>query len=112
MEHYLAWAIVGLVLVITELLTGTFYLLMLGIAAFVAAAAAWLGFGFEVQAVVFLVASGVGCYAVHLYREKNRAQQKGTGRDFTPFAFATECCFPGGMAAKCGSIPTEEHPIK
>jgi membrane protein implicated in regulation of membrane protease activity len=75
MEHYLAWAIVGLVLVITELLTGTFYLLMLGIAAFGAAAAAWLGFGFEVQAVVFLVASGVGCYAVHLYREKNRAQQ-------------------------------------
>jgi membrane protein implicated in regulation of membrane protease activity len=75
MEHYLAWAIVGLVLVITELLTGTFYLLMLGIAAFGAAAAAGLAFGFEVLAVVFLVASGVGCYAVHLYREKNRAQQ-------------------------------------
>jgi membrane protein implicated in regulation of membrane protease activity len=75
MEHYLAWAIVGLVLVITELLTGTFYLLVLGIAGFGAAAAAWLGVGFQAQAVVFLVASGVGCYAVHLYREKNRAQQ-------------------------------------
>ena len=40
MEHSLTWAIIGLVLVITELLTGTFYLLMLGIAAFGAALAA------------------------------------------------------------------------
>jgi membrane protein implicated in regulation of membrane protease activity len=75
MEHYLAWAIVGLVLVITELLTGTFYLLVLGIAAFGAAIAAWLGFGFGVQAIVFVVASGVGCYAVHAYRARNQAQQ-------------------------------------
>ena len=75
MDPALAWAILGLVLVITELVTGTFYLLMLGVAAFVAAAAAWLGFGYGVQAVVFLVASGAGCYAVHVYRERNRAQQ-------------------------------------
>ena len=45
MDPALAWAILGLVLVITELVTGTFYLLMLGVAAFVAAAAAWVGFG-------------------------------------------------------------------
>ena len=75
MEHSLAWAIVGLLLVITELLTGTFYLLMLGIAGFCAALAAWLAFGFGVQAIVFVVASGVGCYGVHLYRAKNQAQQ-------------------------------------
>jgi membrane protein implicated in regulation of membrane protease activity len=75
MEHYLAWAIVGLLLVITELLTGTFYLVMLGIAGFGAALAAWLGFGFGIQAIVFVLASGVGCYAVHLYRAKNQAQQ-------------------------------------
>jgi membrane protein implicated in regulation of membrane protease activity len=75
MEHYLSWAIVGLVLVITELLSGTFYLLMLGLAAFGAALAAWLGFDFGVQAVAFLVVSGAGCYAVHAYRAKNSAQQ-------------------------------------
>jgi membrane protein implicated in regulation of membrane protease activity len=75
MEHSLAWVMVGLLLVITELLTGTFYLLMLGIAGFGAAAAAWLGFDFGPQAIVFLAVSGVGCYAVHLYRAKNRAQQ-------------------------------------
>ncbi len=75
MDHSLAWAIVGLVLVIAELLTGTFYLLMLGVAAFGSAAAAWLGWGFEVQIVVAAVVSSVGCYAVHLYREKNRSNQ-------------------------------------
>jgi len=75
MEHYLSWAIVGLLLVITELLSGTFYLLMLGLAAFGAALAAWLGFDFGVQAVAFLVVSAAGCYAVHAYRAKNSAQQ-------------------------------------
>jgi len=75
MEHSLAWAMVGLLLVITELLTGTFYLLMLGIAGFGAALAAWLGLGFGAQAVVFVVVSGAGCYGVHIYRAKNQKQQ-------------------------------------
>lgn len=75
MEHSLTWAVIGLVLVITELLTGTFYLLMLGIAAFGAALAAWLGFEFGMQAVVAGVVAGVGCYGVHLYRAKNSAGQ-------------------------------------
>jgi membrane protein implicated in regulation of membrane protease activity len=75
MDHSLAWAIVGLVLVIAELLTGTFYLLMPGVAAFGAAAAAWIGWGFEVQIVVAAVVSSVGCYGVHLYREKSRTNQ-------------------------------------
>ena len=39
MEHAIVWAVTGLVLVIVEVMTGTFYLLMLGIAAFGAAAA-------------------------------------------------------------------------
>ena len=75
MDPALAWAIVGLVLVIVELLTGTFYLLMLGVAAFGAAGAAWLGYDFAVQVIVAAVVAGVGCYAVHVYREKNKAQQ-------------------------------------
>ena len=75
METWLAWGVLGLVLVITELLSGTFYLLMLGIAAFGAAAAAGLGFGFAVQAIIACVVSAAGCYGVHVYRAKNRAQQ-------------------------------------
>jgi len=75
MDASLAWAILGLALVIAELLTTTFYLLMLGLAAFSAAAAAWLGLGFGAQIVVAAVVSGVGCYGVRLYRARNRSRQ-------------------------------------
>jgi membrane protein implicated in regulation of membrane protease activity len=75
MDYGIVWAVIGLVLVIVELLTGTFYLLMLGIAAFGAALAAWMGLEFSVQAIVAVVVSAVGCYGVHLYRAKNKAQQ-------------------------------------
>jgi len=75
MDHATLWGVTGLVLVIVELVTGTFYLLMLGIAAFGAALAAWLGFEFSVQTVVAIVVSVVGCWGVHVYKAKNRAQQ-------------------------------------
>jgi len=75
MDPALAWAVAGLGLVIVELLTGTFYLVMLGIAAFGAAGAAWLGYDFSVQVIVAAVVAAVGCYGVHAYREKNKAQQ-------------------------------------
>jgi len=75
MDHSLAWAIAGLVLVIVELLTGTFYLLMLAVAAFGAAAAAWMGQEFWAQCVAFALIAGIGCYGVHVYRQKNRTQQ-------------------------------------
>jgi len=71
----LVWAIIALVLVIAELMTGTFYLLMLGVAAFGAAAAAWLGFGFAVQSSVATVVAAAGCYGVYVYRARNRARQ-------------------------------------
>jgi membrane protein implicated in regulation of membrane protease activity len=75
MDHSLAWALVGIVLVIAELLTGTFYLLMLGFAAFGAALAAWLGQAFPIQVVVAAVVAGLGAYLVYSYRAKNAAQQ-------------------------------------
>ena len=75
MDEDFLWAILGLTLVIVELVTGTFYLLVLGIAAFGAALAAWLGQGFPVQAIVAAVISGLGCYGVHVYRARNATQQ-------------------------------------
>ena len=75
MEEDLAWAIIGLALVIIELLTGTFYLLVLGIAAFGAALAAWLGQGFPVQVVVAAAIAALGCYGVHVYRARNMTRQ-------------------------------------
>jgi len=68
MDSALAWAIVALVLVIAELVSGTFYLLMLGVAAFGAAATAWLGHEFAAQCVVAAVLGAGGCYGVHVYR--------------------------------------------
>lgn len=75
MEEYLVWLIAGLALVIVELLSGTFYLLVLGIAAFGAALAAWLGQGFPLQVVIGSVIAAGGCYGVHLYRARNALQQ-------------------------------------
>jgi membrane protein implicated in regulation of membrane protease activity len=75
MDHATVWAVIGLALVIVELLTGTFYLLMLGVAAFGAAGAAYFGFDFGTQSIIAAIVSAVGCYGVHVYRAKNRAQQ-------------------------------------
>lgn len=75
MDPALAWAVAGLVLVIVELLTGTFYLLMLGVAAFGAAGAAWLGYDFSVQVLVAALAAAAGCYGIYAYRAKNKAEQ-------------------------------------
>lgn len=69
MDAALAWAAAGFVLVIVELLTGTFYLLMLGMAAFAAAGAAWLGYDFAVQSIVGSVVAAVGCYGVYTHRD-------------------------------------------
>ena len=75
MDPALAWAIVGLVLVIAELLSGTFYLLMLALAAFGAAAVAYFGQAFPLQCIVAVVIAAAGCYGVHLYRAKSRAKR-------------------------------------
>jgi membrane protein implicated in regulation of membrane protease activity len=51
-DSSLAWFVAGIVLIVAELLTGTFYLLVLGIAALVAAAVAYGGGGFLAQVIV------------------------------------------------------------
>jgi len=75
MEPYIVWALIGLGLVIVEVLSGTFYLLMLGVACFGAAGMALAGFGFPAQSVVAAVIGAVGAYLVHAYRVRNRAEQ-------------------------------------
>jgi membrane protein implicated in regulation of membrane protease activity len=64
MEAYLFWAAIGIALVIAELLTGTFYLLVIAIAAFAGAAAAYLGLSFWVQAVSTAVVVVIGVILV------------------------------------------------
>jgi membrane protein implicated in regulation of membrane protease activity len=71
MDAYLLWAIAGIVLIIVEMLTGTFYLLVLGIAALVAAGAAWLGQTVWVQAVATAAVAISGVILVNRYRGKS-----------------------------------------
>jgi membrane protein implicated in regulation of membrane protease activity len=61
-ETYWIWVIAGIALVIAELLSGTFYLLVLGVAAFLAAAVAWFGASFLVQVVVAGVIAVAGVF--------------------------------------------------
>lgn len=75
LDPALAWVILGLTLAVIELVSGTFYLLVLGLAAFGAAAVAWVGQDFAVQALVAGVIAGAGCYAVHAYRVRQAAQR-------------------------------------
>jgi len=72
MEPWLAWLVLGFVLVIVELVTGTFYLLVLGLGAFAAAATAGLGGNVLVQAVVGAIVAIAGTFAVHHWHARQR----------------------------------------
>ena len=60
MSMELGWLLAALVLVIVELLTGTFFLLILGIAAGIGSLVAWQGGAFWVQALAAAVAAVAG----------------------------------------------------
>jgi membrane protein implicated in regulation of membrane protease activity len=73
METYLVWLAAGFVLVIAELVTGTFFLLVLGIAAFAGSATAWFGLGFWVEALCAAAVAIAGVFWVRQQR-KSMAQ--------------------------------------
>src|SRR5688572_16429957 len=89
MDPAFAWAIVGLVLVIAELLTGTFYLLMLAVAALGAAGVAYWRQTFPLQCIVGVVISAAGCYGVHVYRTKSGAKRMAPIDAGMPASFET-----------------------
>jgi len=98
MDTYLQWTILGFALVIAELLTGTFYLLMLGVAAFGGGAAAWLGHPFPLQATVAGIIAALGCYGVHVYRARNAARQMPSIDAGQPAHFESWIDQPSGLA--------------
>jgi membrane protein implicated in regulation of membrane protease activity len=73
MEIWLMWIIAGFVLGIAELLTGTFYLLVLGLGAFAGAVVAYAGGNEIVQALVASVVALAGAFFVHSWHVRNRA---------------------------------------
>ncbi len=98
MQPSLLWLLVGFGLVIVELLTGTFYLLMLGVAAFCAAAAAYFGQGFDVQVIVAVAAAAAGCYGVHLHHTRNAKAQMPSVDAGQPANFENWIDQGGGLA--------------
>ena len=72
MELWLLWVIAGFVLVIAELVTGTFYLLVVGFGAFAGALVAFIGGNELVQALVGSAVALAGAFAVHHWHLRNR----------------------------------------
>ena len=69
MESYLVWLAAGFVLVIAEIVTGTFFLLVLGIAAFAGSATAWFGMGFWLEALCAAAVAIAGVFWVQRRRK-------------------------------------------
>lgn len=79
MEAYVVWILAGMALIIAELVTGTFLLLILGMAAFGGAAMAYFGLSFWVQAVVAVALGGAGM--IWVSRVHGKARKSARGRD-------------------------------
>ena len=72
MQDYLVWTTIGFALVIIELMTGTFYLLVIGVGALAAALAAWLGVPFFGQVATAGLVAGIGTWWVHHWHAGHR----------------------------------------
>ena len=68
MEQYLWWVVAGMALIIAELVTGTFYLLVIGVAALAGAAVSYMNSSFWAQAVVAAAVATIGVVLVKRYR--------------------------------------------
>lgn len=68
MQAYAVWWILAAVLVGVELASGTFYLLVYGVAAAAAGVAAWLGAGMVVQLLTAAAIGAVGTLALRRWK--------------------------------------------
>lgn len=68
MQAYAVWWVLAAVLVGVELASGTFYLLVYGVAAAAAGVAAWLGAGMVVQLLTAAAIGAVGTLALRRWK--------------------------------------------
>ncbi|MFZ3322676.1 MAG: NfeD family protein [Usitatibacter sp.] len=78
MDLWIIWVVAGLALVIAELVTGTFYLLVIGLGAFAGAAVAWFEGGFVAQSIASGLVAVAGAYFVHLWHSKQPNEPEGS----------------------------------
>ena len=72
MELWLVWIVTGFALVTAELLSGTFYLLVIGVGAFAGALVAWMGGNMLVQAAAGGIVAIAGAFVVHHWHSRVR----------------------------------------
>ncbi|MEG0150145.1 NfeD family protein [Comamonas sp.] len=75
MEYSTFWWLLAGLLVIAELLTGTFYLLMLALGAVLGALTAYAGQTLTTQIVVAAVLGAAAVFACHLLRKRSPSRQ-------------------------------------
>ena len=80
MAAYWVWWALAAILVGAELMTGTFYLLAVGVAFAVGGLAAWLGASLPVQLVIGGVLSVAGTIAAHRWRLRRVAAAPAAAR--------------------------------
>lgn len=73
--HYL-WFIAAAILVGVEMMTGTFYLLVLAVAAVAAGVLAFVGVDFWWQVASGALVAVIGTYLLHEWKKKNATQPK------------------------------------
>ena len=73
MADYWIWWIIAGALIVAELVTGTFFLLALGVAFGIGGLAALLGATFEIQLVVASVVGIAGVFLAHRWRRRSAA---------------------------------------
>ena len=73
MELWLVWIVAGFALAIAELLSGTFYLLVIGLGAFAGALVAWMGGNMLVQAAAGGIVAIGGAIAVHHWHARQKS---------------------------------------
>lgn len=76
MSDYLMWLIAGLALIIIEVTMGTFYLLVLGIAAFAGALAAYFGAGALAQVACAGIVAAIGLFAVQRWHRSRPVDEQ------------------------------------
>lgn len=78
MTAQVMWLVLAGTLLASEMLTGTFYLLMLGLGALAGALCAWLGTGMALQIGVASLVGLAACFLVWQARSRDAAQSGGS----------------------------------
>jgi membrane protein implicated in regulation of membrane protease activity len=81
MADHWTWWILAAILIGAELMTGTFYLVAIGIAFAIGGVAAWLGASTPVQLLIAGALAAIGATAAHLWRRRHGEPERQPGLD-------------------------------